>query len=112
MADVRSTQEIFGDLFGGLASLGARGVDGLIISRALANLLVEKGIITIDELVETMRRVIHEKWHARITQLFCWRRIRKLSGGWRKIRIARKKSIPKRIVTEGEGTGIQYPICF
>ncbi|KAB2903799.1 MAG: hypothetical protein KJ064_10490 [Anaerolineae bacterium] len=61
MADVRSTQEIFGDLFGGLASLGARGVDGLIISRALANLLVEKGIITIDELVETMRRVIHDE---------------------------------------------------
>ncbi len=61
MADVRSTQEIFGDLFGGLASLGARGVDGLIISRALANLLVEKGIITIDELVETMRRVIQDE---------------------------------------------------
>lgn len=61
MADIRSTQEIFGDLFGGLASLGARGVDGLIISRALANILVDKGIITTDELIDTMRRVIQDE---------------------------------------------------
>jgi hypothetical protein len=61
MSDVRSTQEIFGDLFGGLASLGARGVDGLIFGRAVANLLIEKGIITRDELVAAMQKVIEEE---------------------------------------------------
>ncbi|MCI0714502.1 MAG: hypothetical protein L0154_30390 [Chloroflexi bacterium] len=57
MSDIRSTQEIFGDLFGGLASLGARGVDGLIIARAIARLLIQKGILTEDEMVEMMREI-------------------------------------------------------
>jgi hypothetical protein len=57
MSDIRSTQEIFGDLFGGLASLGARGVDGLIIARAVARLLIQKGIVTEDEMVEMMREI-------------------------------------------------------
>lgn len=57
MKDIRTTQEIFGDLFGGLASLGARGVDGLIIARAIARLLIQKGIITEDEMVEMMRDI-------------------------------------------------------
>jgi hypothetical protein len=55
--DIRNTQEIFGDLFGGLASLGARGIDGLIIARALARLLIQKGMITEDEMVEMMRNI-------------------------------------------------------
>ena len=46
--DIRSTQEIFGDLFGGLASLGARGVDGFVIAKALARLLIQQGIISRD----------------------------------------------------------------
>lgn len=57
MADIRSTQEIFGDLFGGLASLGARGVDGLIIARAIAKLLIQKGILTEEELINMMREI-------------------------------------------------------
>jgi hypothetical protein len=61
MADIRNTQEIFGDLFGGLASLGARGVDGLIMSRALARLMISKGVMTKDEYIETMRKVAQEE---------------------------------------------------
>ena len=57
MADIRSTQEIFGDLFGGLASLGARGVDGLIIARAVAKLLIKKGLLTEEELINMMREI-------------------------------------------------------
>jgi hypothetical protein len=57
MSDIRSTQEIFGDLFGGLASLGARGVDGLIIARAIARLLIQKGILTEEEMVAMMREI-------------------------------------------------------
>lgn len=57
MADIRSTQEIFGDLFGGLASLGARGVDGLIIARAIAKLLIQKGLLTEEELINMMREI-------------------------------------------------------
>jgi hypothetical protein len=59
--DTRNTQEIFGDLFGGLASLGARGVDGLIMARALARLLIQKGLITKDEYIETMKAVAQEE---------------------------------------------------
>lgn len=61
MADVRTTQEIFGDLFGGLASLGARGVDGLIMARAMARLMIDKGIITKEEYIETMKKVAQEE---------------------------------------------------
>jgi hypothetical protein len=61
MADMRSTQEIFGDLFGGLASLGARGVDGLIMARAMARLLIEKGIINREEYIETMKKVVQDE---------------------------------------------------
>ena len=61
MADVRNTQEIFGDLFGGLASLGARGVDGLIMARALARLMIDKGIITREEYIECMKEVVEEE---------------------------------------------------
>lgn len=59
--DPRSTQEIFGDLFGGLASLGARGVDGLVMARALARLLIEKNLITKDEFIDTMKKVVEEE---------------------------------------------------
>lgn len=61
MSDPRNTQEIFGDLFGGLASLGARGVDGLIMARAMARLMIDKGIISRDEYIETMKAVIREE---------------------------------------------------
>lgn len=61
MADMRNTQEIFGDLFGGLASLGARGVDGLIMARALARLMIDKGVMTKEEYIETMKEVVQEE---------------------------------------------------
>ena len=61
MKDVRNTQEIFGDLFGGLASLGARGVDGLIMARAMARLMIEKGIITREEYIATMQQIVNEE---------------------------------------------------
>jgi hypothetical protein len=61
MDDIRNTQEIFGDLFGGLASLGARGVDGLIMARAMARLMIDKGIITKEEYIETMKKVAKEE---------------------------------------------------
>jgi hypothetical protein len=57
MADIRNTQEMIGDFFGGLASLGAHGVDALIIARALARLLIRKGILTEAEMVSTMREI-------------------------------------------------------
>ena len=46
--DIRTTQEIFGDLFGGLASLGVRGADGFVIAKALARLLIQQGIVKQD----------------------------------------------------------------
>lgn len=57
MADIRNTQEMVGDFFGGLASLGARGVDGLIIARAVVRTLIRKGILTEDEVLEAMRDI-------------------------------------------------------
>lgn len=57
MADIRNTQEMVGDFFGGLASLGARGVDGLIIARAVVRLLIRKGILSEDEVMEAMREI-------------------------------------------------------
>jgi len=59
--DIRSTQEIFGDLFGGLASLGARGVDGFVIAKALARLLIQQGVIRKDIFIATMRDVAQEE---------------------------------------------------
>lgn len=59
--DIRTTQEIFGDLFGGLATLGARGVDGLVIAKALARLLIQQGIISREIFIETMREVAKEE---------------------------------------------------
>src|SRR5690606_27575329 len=59
--DIRSTQEIFGDLFGGLASLGARGVDGFVIAKALARLLIQQGLISRETFIETMRQVAREE---------------------------------------------------
>jgi hypothetical protein len=59
--DIRTTQEIFGDLFGGLASLGARGVDGFVIAKALARLLIQQGIISRETFIETMRQVAREE---------------------------------------------------
>lgn len=59
--DIRTTQEIFGDLFGGLAALGARGVDGLVIAKALARLLIQQGIIKREIFIETMREVAKEE---------------------------------------------------
>ncbi|PJF44568.1 MAG: hypothetical protein CUN55_03290 [Phototrophicales bacterium] len=57
MTDNRNTQEIVTDFFGGLTSLGARGVDGLIIARAVVRLLIQKGILSEDEMVAMMREV-------------------------------------------------------
>ena len=57
MSDPRNTQEVVGDFFGGLTSLGARGVDGLIIARAVAKLLIKKGILTEEEVLESMREI-------------------------------------------------------
>lgn len=59
--DIRSTQEIMGDLFGGLASLGARGVDGFVIAKALARLLIQQGIISKETFIATMREVANEE---------------------------------------------------
>ena len=59
--DVRTTQEIFGDLFGGLASLGARGVDGFVIAKALARLLIQQGIIDKETFIATMSEVAKEE---------------------------------------------------
>lgn len=59
--DIRTTQEIFGDLFGGLASLGARGVDGFVIAKALARLLIQQGVINKEVFIATMREVAHEE---------------------------------------------------
>ncbi|MBN1678641.1 MAG: hypothetical protein JW966_00020 [Anaerolineae bacterium] len=59
--DIRSTQEIFGDLFGGLASLGARGVDGFVIAKALARLLIQQGVISKDMFIATMQQVAKEE---------------------------------------------------
>ena len=59
--DLRTTQEIFGDLFGGLVSLGARGVDGFVIAKALARLLIQQGLINKEMFIATMREVAHEE---------------------------------------------------
>jgi len=59
--DIRTTQEIFGDLFGGLASLGARGVDGFVIAKALARLLIQQGILSKETFIATMREVAKEE---------------------------------------------------
>ncbi len=59
--DIRTTQEIFGDLFGGLASLGARGVDGFVIAKALARLLIQQGVIDKETFIATMREVAKEE---------------------------------------------------
>jgi len=59
--DIRTTQEIFGDLFGGLASLGARGVDGFVIAKALARLLIQQGVIQRDTFIATMSEVAKEE---------------------------------------------------
>ncbi|MBI5957332.1 MAG: hypothetical protein HY866_01260 [Chloroflexi bacterium] len=59
--DIRTTQEIFGDLIGGLASLGARGVDGFVIAKALARLLIQQGIINKETFVATMNQVAKEE---------------------------------------------------
>lgn len=56
-SDPRNTQEIVGDFFGGLTSLGARGVDALIIARAVARLLIQKGILTEEEVLQSMRHI-------------------------------------------------------
>jgi len=59
--DIRTTQEIFGDLFGGLATLGARGVDGFVIAKALARLLIQQGIINKETFIATMSEVAKEE---------------------------------------------------
>jgi len=59
--DLRTTQEIFGDLIGGLASLGARGVDGLVIAKALARLLIQQGVIKKEIFIATMSEVAKEE---------------------------------------------------
>lgn len=57
MSDPRNTQEIVGDFFGGLTSLGARGIDALIIVRAITRLLIQKGILNEDEILAAMKDV-------------------------------------------------------
>lgn len=59
--DIRTTQEIFGDLFGGLATLGARGVDGFVIAKALARLLIQQGVINRETFIATMSEVAKEE---------------------------------------------------
>jgi len=59
--DLRTTQEIFGDLIGGLASLGARGVDGFVIAKALARLLIQQGVISKEIFIATMSEVAKEE---------------------------------------------------
>jgi chorismate synthase len=59
--DLRTTQEIFGDLFGGLASLGARGVDGFVIAKSLARLLIQQGLINRETFIATMSQVAKEE---------------------------------------------------
>lgn len=59
--DIRTTQEIFGDLFGGLATLGARGVDGFVIAKALARLLIQQGLINKETFIATMSEVAKEE---------------------------------------------------
>jgi hypothetical protein len=59
--DIRTTQEIFGDMLGGLASLGARGVDGFVIAKALARLLIQQGVIDKETFIATMREVAQEE---------------------------------------------------
>lgn len=61
MSDSRNTQEIMGDFFGGLTSLGARGIDGLIIARAVTRLLIQKGILSEDEVLGAMREVAEQE---------------------------------------------------
>jgi hypothetical protein len=59
--DLRTTQETFGDLIGGLASLGARGVDGFVIAKALARLLIQQGVISKETFIATMSEVAKEE---------------------------------------------------
>ncbi|NDJ78452.1 MAG: hypothetical protein GYB65_19555 [Chloroflexi bacterium] len=59
--DIRTTQELFGDLFGNLASLGARGVDGFVIAKALARLLIQQGVIQKETFIATMQQVAKEE---------------------------------------------------
>lgn len=60
MADIRTTQEIFGDLFGGLVELGTQGFYGFVIANAVVELLVEKGIITKEEIGDKVRKLATE----------------------------------------------------
>lgn len=59
--DIRTTQEIFGDLFGGLVSLGVRGADGFVIAKAVARLLIQQGLIQREVLIATMEEVAKEE---------------------------------------------------
>jgi predicted RNA binding protein with dsRBD fold (UPF0201 family) len=61
MADIRNTQEIFGDFIGGLLSMGERGVEALIITRAIARSLIRKGVLTEQELLDTMREILTQE---------------------------------------------------
>lgn len=61
MADIRNTQEMFADFFGGIVDLGARGVDGLVIARALLRLLIQKGLVTEEEILSTMRDIVQQE---------------------------------------------------
>src|SRR5690606_8101907 len=59
--DIRTTQEIFGELVGGPASAGPRGVRGFVIAKALARLLIQQGVISRETFIETMRQVAREE---------------------------------------------------
>ncbi|GIK65276.1 MAG: hypothetical protein DPW16_04290 [Chloroflexi bacterium] len=61
MADIRNTQEIFGDFIGSLLTMGERGVEALIITRAVARSLIRKGILTEQELLDTMREILAQE---------------------------------------------------
>lgn len=61
MADIRNTQEIFGDFVGSLLTMGERGVEALVLTRAVARSLIRKGILTEQELLDTMREILAQE---------------------------------------------------
>lgn len=48
-------------MLGGLASMGARGVDGFVIAKALARLLIQQGILNKETFIATMSEVAKEE---------------------------------------------------
>lgn len=61
MADPRNTQEMVGDFFAGITSLGASGVEGMVMARTVIRLLIEHNVITRDEYIDTMTAIVREE---------------------------------------------------